>query len=103
MKNIGLLIVGALLGGILTFLITRSPGEGMPISGDPICHEFGIRMTKEEGVSFYGFEELDALIRAGAKISSIEPGGAIMQKTGESEEAVTMYFGGGAFNATLDR
>jgi len=63
--------------------------------------EIGIRMTVEAGVNFFGMEELRELIDQGAKILNIKEGGALMQKAGENEDIVSMYFSGGSFKVSL--
>ncbi len=40
----------------------------------------GIRIDINEGLSFSGIEEVNGLINCGGKVTSIEPGGALMQK-----------------------
>lgn len=64
--------------------------------------EIGIRMTIEDGITFFGIEELRERIRNGARVISIDEGGAIFQKTGEDEDNVSMYFSGGAFKVTVE-
>lgn len=45
--------------------------------------EVGIRIDKTDGLSFFGAEDVNELLRAGARVVAIVPGGAIMRKLGE--------------------
>ncbi|WP_394830437.1 hypothetical protein LVJ94_28420 [Pendulispora rubella] len=48
--------------------------------------EVGIRVDIETGVSFFGLEEVNRRIAAGARVLEIRPGGAIMTRIAEESE-----------------
>lgn len=54
----------------------------------------GIRVDVERGVSFFGLEEVNRSIQAGARVVEIRPGGAIMRRAGDDDDAVTLTFSG---------
>jgi hypothetical protein len=56
--------------------------------------EVGIRIDVHEGIAFFGAEEVNELLRQGAKVVAIEPGGAIMRKLGEDAGKVRMTLSG---------
>ena len=58
----------------------------------------GIRVT-EEGLKFFGTEEVNALIGQGWRVLGIQAGSAIVQKTGEE----TFTLSGCDITVTLDR
>lgn len=64
--------------------------------------EVGIRIDPEEGISFSGIEMVNGFINLGAKVVSIEPGGAIMRKLGESDENVSLTLAGCEMKVVLD-
>ena len=45
---------------------------------------------------------MNNLIKAGARVISVDPEGAIMNKVGESEEEVTLVLGGFNIKVLLD-
>lgn len=63
--------------------------------------EFGIRMTREDGVSIFGVDEIQARLKEGAVITALQCKGANFQKTGEDGEHVSLYFSGGSFEIEL--
>ncbi len=65
--------------------------------------EFGIRMTVENGVSIFGVEDVDNALKNGAIVKSIKSNDALMQKTGESDGNVNMYFSGGTFTVVVEK
>ena len=56
--------------------------------------ETGIQIDMHEGISFFGTEEIDDILRRGGRVSAIEPGGAIMRKLGQDEESVHFTLSG---------
>ena len=64
--------------------------------------EVGIRIDPEEGLSFSGIEMVNGFINLGAKVISIEPGGAIMRKLGEEGENVSLTLAGCEMKVILD-
>ena len=62
----------------------------------------GIRIDVNEGLSFTGIEEVNGLINRGGKVTSIEPGGAIMRKLGEDEENVRLTLSGCEMKVMVD-
>jgi hypothetical protein len=56
--------------------------------------EVGLRIDVQTGLSFFGMDEVNELIRKGGRVVSVEPGGAIMQKLGEDADNVRMTLSG---------
>jgi hypothetical protein len=46
----------------------------------------GIRIDPEKGISFFGIDEVNDLIRSGVSVTSIEPGGAVLRNLGTTED-----------------
>jgi hypothetical protein len=57
-------------------------------------HEVGIRIDPQKGIAFFGVDEVNRKIAAGSRVLEIRPGGAVMNKVGESAESVRMTLGG---------
>jgi hypothetical protein len=55
----------------------------------------------ETGLSFFGTDEVNKLIRNGAKVASIEPGGVTMRKLGEDCGNVRMTLSGFSLKVRL--
>ena len=64
--------------------------------------KFGIRMTREEGVSIYGVEEVQQALEDGGVIISLKADGAHFVKTGERDGYVSFYFSGGSFTVVVE-
>ena len=64
--------------------------------------EIGVRVDYESGLSFFGIEEANDLIRQGGRIIRVEPGGAIMRKLGEDAENVRLTLSGFSIKLHLD-
>lgn len=62
----------------------------------------GIRLDPNEGLSFSGIEEVNGLINCGAKITSIEPGGAIVRELGEDKQNVRLTLSGCEIKVIVD-
>jgi hypothetical protein len=56
--------------------------------------EVGLRIDTQTGLSFFGTDEVNDLIRRGGRVTAVEPGGAIMRKLGEDAGNVRMTLGG---------
>jgi len=56
--------------------------------------EVGIRIRPAEGVAFFGLDEVNQRIAAGARVVAVEPGSLVMEKTGEEDGHVQMLFSG---------
>lgn len=56
--------------------------------------EVGIRIDLHAGISFFGTEEVNELLRQGGRVVAIEPGGAIMSELGEDAENVRLTLSG---------
>jgi hypothetical protein len=54
----------------------------------------GIRVSRTDGISFFGIEEANEVLKRGVHVASVAPGDVIMVKTGESEGKVHITFGG---------
>jgi tetratricopeptide (TPR) repeat protein len=62
----------------------------------------GIRIDPDEGLSFTGIEAVNGLINCGGKVTSIEPGGAVMRKLGEDGEQVRLTLSGCDLKVIVD-
>jgi hypothetical protein len=56
--------------------------------------EVGIRIDPEKGIAFFGVEDVNQRIAAGARVIELRPGGAIMNKVGEDGDNVRLALGG---------
>ena len=56
--------------------------------------EVGLRFSTIGELSFFGLEQTNALIAAGKRVVRVEEGRAIMKKSAESSDAVTVRFEG---------
>ncbi len=64
--------------------------------------EVGIRIDMHKGISFFGTEEVNALLRQGGRVVNLEPGGALMQKLGEDGENVRLTLSGFSLKLKLE-
>lgn len=64
-------------------------------------HEIGIRIEAGKGVAFFGVEELNQRIAAGARIVEVRPGGAIMAESGRTGDQVRLTLSGCQFQVLL--
>jgi hypothetical protein len=64
--------------------------------------QIGLRFSFNDGPRFFGIEEANHLISQGAVVLRLEPGGLLMQKTGEDQETVTTYISGFDAKVVLD-
>ncbi len=48
--------------------------------------EVGIRIDPETGIAFFGMDEVNRRIAAGARVLELRPGGVVMRKTGEAAQ-----------------
>jgi hypothetical protein len=62
----------------------------------------GIRIDMQEGLSFYGLEEVNALINCGGRVTSIEAGGVLMQELREDGEEVHLTLSGCEMKVLVD-
>ena len=62
----------------------------------------GIRIDREAGVGFFGFEEINQRIEAGARVVEVRPGGAIMTKLGEDGDHVSLTLSGCDLEVVLE-
>lgn len=56
--------------------------------------EVGIRIDVEQGVAFFGVEDVNRQLRAGRRIKELRAGGAIVHKVGEDKDDVQLQLGG---------
>jgi hypothetical protein len=64
--------------------------------------EVGLRIDMQTGLSFFGTDEVNELIRQGGRVVSVEPGGAIMRKLGEDAENVRMTLSGFSLKVRIE-
>ena len=64
--------------------------------------EVGIRIDPQKGISFFGVEDVNQRIAAGARVIEIRPAGAVMTKVGEDGDNVTMTLGGCQIQVILE-
>jgi hypothetical protein len=48
----------------------------------------GVRVTKEAGLSFFGADEVNAALKAGKRVTALEPDGALFQETKDDKESI---------------
>ena len=63
--------------------------------------EIGVKMKIETGPVIFGMDALQQLKSEGFEIVDITNPAITMEKTGESDGNVQMYFSGGVFKVTL--
>ncbi|HKI32231.1 MAG TPA: hypothetical protein VKA46_10210 [Gemmataceae bacterium] len=64
--------------------------------------EVGIRIDIHEGLSFFGTEEINDLLRLGGRVVAVEPGGAIMRKLGEDGDTVSLTLSGFSLKVKIE-
>jgi uncharacterized protein with PhoU and TrkA domain len=64
--------------------------------------QVGLRISKEEGISFFGLDEVNAAIKRGVRVMAIKQGGAIMHKGNESDKSVQLSFSGFSIIVMID-
>ena len=64
--------------------------------------EVGVRIDMHEGLSFFGTEEVNDLLRQGGRVVAVEPGGAIMRKLGEEAENVRLTLSGFSLKVKIE-
>ena len=64
--------------------------------------EIGLRISREEGLSFFGLDEVNTAISCGAKVIAIKEGNALMQKREEGEEKVKLHLSGFSITVVID-
>lgn len=64
--------------------------------------DVGIRIDPESGISFSGLDLVNDLIKRGAVVKSIEPGGAVMRKLGDDPENAMLTLCGCDMKVVLD-
>jgi hypothetical protein len=62
----------------------------------------GVRVTKEAGLSFFGIDEVNAALRAGKKVTAIEPMGALFQQVTGSDQNVCHTLSGFAVKVVVE-
>jgi hypothetical protein len=61
----------------------------------------GVRISRENGIRFFGIEEVNEALKRGACVVSVAPGDVVMMRTGESEGKVKLAFGGYNMKLTI--
>ncbi|MGH7173960.1 MAG: hypothetical protein ACRELG_27090 [Gemmataceae bacterium] len=64
--------------------------------------DVGVRIDRHEGISFFGTEEINDLLRRGGRVVAVEPGGAIMRKLGEDAENVRLTLSGFSLKVKIE-
>lgn len=64
--------------------------------------EIGIRIDLERGLSFFGVEDVNRRLAAGARVVEVRPGGAIMTRTGGDGDAERLTLGGCQIQIVLE-
>ncbi|MBZ8181186.1 hypothetical protein [Oscillatoria salina] len=62
----------------------------------------GLRISREEGLSFFGLDEVNTAIDSGAKVVAIKEGNALMQKKEEKDENVRLHLSGFSITVVID-
>lgn len=64
--------------------------------------EIGIRIDLERGLSFFGVEDINRRLAAGARVVEVRPGGAVMTKAGDDGDDVRLTLGGCQIQIVLE-
>jgi len=65
--------------------------------------EIGIRIDPVHGLAYFGVEEINRRVAAGARVLEIRPGGAVTTKLGDAEgDAVRLTLSGCQFQVLLE-
>ena len=64
--------------------------------------EVGMKIAMKDGPSFFGLENLNAAIKAGASVLSVREGALITSKVGEDADNVEMAVTGFSVKVVLD-
>jgi hypothetical protein len=56
--------------------------------------DVGVRINLKTGLSFFGMEEVNNLIGAGAVVVAIKPAGVMMEKMGQDKKNVQLTLSG---------
>ena len=64
--------------------------------------EVGIRIEPQSGIRFFGVEEVNQRLKAGARVLEVRPGGAVFAETGRDQENVTMTLAGCQIQIVLE-
>lgn len=62
----------------------------------------GVRVTKEAGLSFFGIDEVNAALKAGKRVTALEPEGALFQQIAAGEENVRHALSGFTMKVIID-
>ncbi len=62
----------------------------------------GLRIVPQQGLVFFGLDEVNEKLDRGVRILAIKEGEAIMKKTGETDEAVRLSFSGFSLNVVFE-
>lgn len=54
----------------------------------------GLRISREQGLSFFGLDEVNKAIASGAKVVEIREGNALMHKAKEDDRSTRLNFSG---------
>jgi hypothetical protein len=64
--------------------------------------EVGLRIDRETGLTHFGTEEVNELIRRGGRVVALEPGSAIRRKLGEDSANVRLTLSGFSIKVRID-
>ncbi|MBP0035961.1 MAG: hypothetical protein J7524_22840 [Roseofilum sp. Belize BBD 4] len=64
--------------------------------------KIGLIMNPEEGLKFFGLEEVNNLLSKGEKIIKIEPEGAILEEVSRDSEGIEVELNGFALIVKLE-
>jgi len=64
--------------------------------------DVGIRIDPQSGIRFFGIEEVNQRLQAGARVQQVRPGGAVFSETGRDEKNVTMTLAGCQIQIVLE-
>lgn len=62
----------------------------------------GLRVTKEAGLSFFGVDEVNAALKAGKRVTALEPEGALFQQIAGGGEGVQHTLSGFAIKVIVE-
>jgi hypothetical protein len=62
----------------------------------------GLRFSREEGISFFGLDEVNTAIKRGARVVAIKEGDALMNKREETDDSVRLSLSGFSIVVVID-
>ena len=62
----------------------------------------GVRVTEAEGLSFFGVGEVNAALKAGKRVTALEPDGALFQEIKGDKESILHTLSGFTMKVVME-